>query len=296
MSAAPRALQVRYGSGGRRAVPRYPIAMGLLDLLAPQLEKELAALTASLGPNGPLVTAIAKAVAAAQVAANQATPVVPPPPANAGLPHVTSPGFPLFRRILEGPWRLAAPQTAADSINILDENGVRPAILTSAGTDYIGCMVEFLPPSAAVGTRSTINEILVNAGNTTIYLNDNMPTLAAQGDPFIIIERPDEAQDVRTPLVVPNLGAGGTLASFQALFTGTWTCLLALPTSSTVSLAVTPAGGATTVTALLYNGLSLTDGNWYAFEWPASVGASYKLTVTSAQTGNALIAIKGVPA
>lgn len=270
--------------------------MGLLDLLAPQLEKELAALTASLGANGPLVTAIAKAVAVGQAAANQATPTVSPPPLNAGLPQVKSPGFPLFRRILEGPWRVATPQAAADSFAVLDENGVRPAVLNSAATDYVGCLVEFLPPSAAVGTRSTINEILVNAGNTTIYLNDNMPTLAAQGDPFIIIERPDEAQDVRTPYAINNLAAGGTLASFQALFTGTWTCLLALPTSSTVSLAVTPAGGVTTVTALLYSGLSLTDGNWYAFEWPASVGASYKIAVTSAQTGYALIAIKGVPA
>lgn len=103
------------------------------------------------------------------------------------------------------------------------------------------------------------------------------------------------ARDLVALATISDQAANADFGTFTAPFSGTATLLLSLPTSSIVNLYGTPVDGASTSLGAINDGTALPASEPQAFTFPISDGASYAFQVATAQSGDLVIHVQGVP-
>jgi hypothetical protein len=164
------------------------------------------------------------------------------------------------------------------------------------------------PPTTTVTIKDPLPQALAPGDHFTIFRTVNVEANVAQnvnevggvavptdanGNPYLPVE---SMLDVVPLTTISDQAANTDFASFTAPIAGRALCLLSVPTSSTVVLVATPAGGTATTLGAINGGVALAANQPYTFEWPVSRGAGYALQVTTAQSGTLAVSVEVVMA
>lgn len=195
--------------------------------------------------------------------------------------------------VKEDNWQVATLAGAGQaSFQVRNNGGQGITILPSALATYQNAEVIFYSGNNQ-GVRSTVANITSSGGQTTIFLKDNLPSIANVGDEFIVLRPTGTLIDLVGFETISNQAAGENFAAFIAPGPGLATIQIGLATASVVNLSITTYSGGTPAILAINNGASLPAGEWQGFQFAMSSGASYALQVATAQTGTLAVSIEG---